>query len=660
MLILYAAGMKRAWLVLALVCGCGGGGGTITIPAGIDPNALDNGVDRCTDFYQWACGNWLATHPIGSDGSIITRESQAFYATESAERTLLAGASSDPNAQLLRAFNGACLAGSDARAPLDQALAQIAAAQPGASLAATVAALHDDGAAALFSFGGTRDLMQPVNVIAAVGSGGTGLPREYYVDATNASVIAAYRQHVTKLSSLLGVNDAAMPDAVVNVETALAQAQLTPDQLRDPTQTYHVEPLSALTQAVPDFDFASYFSAEGAPQFSSLNVTVPTFFTALEQVLTQTSAADLKRYLSWRAMEAFAGTLGDTVVAEEYRFHEGTFAGFTQPLPRNEYCLRQTVAALAWPMSKLYADQRGTAPGFGAQPIVARLEQALKDDLAGVAWLDDATRAQALAKLAALDAEISAPSDFGPYVPQLASLPPDFAGASAALRQHERARSLALIGTQNTRRWFMSPITVNAAYSPTLNAINLPVAILQVPRFDPSFEDVVNFGALGTLVGHELTHGFDDEGRKFDASGALRDWWTPSVKTQFDARAQCLVAQYGAIQPLPGVSIDGQLTLGENIADVAGVKLAYAALAPSTAPREANNFSNAELFFIAYAQAWCENERPEALASSLTTDPHSPASARVNAVLADTPEFAAAFGCPPGTPLAPTQPCAVW
>jgi len=570
-------------------------------------------------------------------------------------------ASQTQEGRLLGDYTSACVAAASFSdgGPIDDLLARIDAAQPGPSLAATIAALHDAGVGVLFSFGAARDPMKPGSMIANAGEGGIGLPdRSYYVDAPAQTVLPAYRAHIAALTQLVGIADPALADAVVRVETALAGAMLTQDQRRDPLALYHVETLATLTQALPHFDLATYLVAEQAPTFESLNVTVPPFFDALDMVLAQTSLADLKRYLRWRVVEAYAFALDDTVIAEEYRFHAGTFQGFTQPLPRNEYCLRSTVRALSWSVSALYVQRYAGDVALRAQPLVDRIRQALADDLAGVGWLDDATRAAALEKLGALRDRVSAPDDFSAYETDVTSLPPGFASSYERLYQHGRARSLQRIGTVDERAWFMSPIAVNAAYSPSLNAINLPAAILQAPLFDAKFPDLVSYGGIGTVIGHELTHAFDDQGRKHDGAGALADWWTPAVKAQFDARAQCLVDQYGAIEAAPGVHIDGMLTLGENIADVAGVKLAHAALHP-TGARWAD-FTDAQLFFLAYAQGWCTSIRPEALATQLRTDPHAPASARVNAVLADTPEFAAAFSCPTGAPLAPATRCSVW
>ncbi len=293
-----------------------------------------------------------------------------------------------------------------------------------------------------------------------------------------------------------------------------------------------------------------------------------------------------------------------------------------------------------------------------ADALVNRIRGALETDLQNVPWLDAATRTKALEKLSALRTEVFAPSNFTPYLPELTGVDGPLAKQTLQIRRSARATSIARIGHDDARDWFMTPVTANAAYSPTVNALNLPAGILQAPMFDDGYAEVVRLGALGSVIGHEFSHAFDDQGRQYDAAGSLSSWWSADVAKAFTERAECLVHQYDAFEPLPGQHVNGQLTLGENIADLAGVKLSYAAAVPTTTLQ--GSFTEQQSFFVAYAQSWCGNTRDISIMTQLRVDPHSPAQERVNGVVANTPEFAAAFACQVGSKLAPVQRCAVW
>jgi endothelin-converting enzyme/putative endopeptidase len=643
-------------LTLALA-GCSGGGDGAEIVAGIDPASMDRTADPCTDFFRYACGGFVDANPIGPDGAVVSRRAIAFFATERVESDIITDSSAlaDPDAALLGSYYAACngaASGAQLHKDLDDLFAQIDAVTDADGLAKAVAAVHAVGGDALFSFYATGNLASPGTRMAAVDQGGIGMPdRSYYID-TSMPWVSEYKNHIGKLSALAGVNDAALPSAVVTIETQLAMAMLPPEEQRDPHNVFHAQDLASFTKGVPHFSWSAYFAATGAPSFTTVDVTVPGFFTGLESALASASLDDVKRYLKWRVIEAFAGALGDGVVAEEYAFHEGVFYGFSTPLPRDEYCLRLTASMLPWPLSRLYVAR--SFPDDAASRAATMMDDvrgALHDDLAATDWLDAPTRAAALKKLDAVRVAVGAPGQW-PSMAGLTVDPLSFSASQAAAMRFFVARNLAKIGGADDDPWFMPPNTVNAAYSPVRNAIDFPAAILQAPLFDGGYAPAVNYGAMGAIMGHELTHGFDDEGRQFDPSGKLADWWSASTSQAFADRAACLVDQYDAIEAAPGVNVDGKLTLGENIADLGGVKLAYAALAPEG--------DDARAFFLAYAQGWCENVRPDFLATLARTDPHSPASARVNAVLANVPAFADAYGCAQGTPMAPPKRCAVW
>jgi predicted metalloendopeptidase len=639
--------MKRLAVCFFLVA-CGGND-----PAsGLDVSAIDKTADPCSDFFRYACGAFLdANMSIAANGALVQRRSAAFYATEQVEQQIVASPAGDSDSSLLGTVDQACTGAAGGQQPhtrLDQALAAIDGLASLTDLPKTLAPLHDAGLSALFYFGVVRDLQNPTQLIAQVATGGFGMLTASWNDPSG-SYPSAYHDHIVALAQLFGDSDAMLPAAVFSVEKSLAAAALPPDFWRDPTQTFHRLDAPALAALAPHFDFAAYGGPGG-----TVDVTEPDYFTKLDSLLTTVSLDDWKRYLRWRSYERFAATMGDDKVAEEYKFHQGVFYGFSTPLPRGEYCLRATDGLLQWPMAHEYS-ARVSVDRSGAQSQMDRIVDRMHDTLSAADWLDDATRGEAIAKLSAVRVEIGAPSGWPQYSPTVATT--SYADDAAAISSYLRQLAIMAIGGMSTGDWFLSPEQVNAAYSWPNNAINIPDAILQAPLFSGKYGDPINYGAIGAVMGHELTHGFDDMGRKFDAGGTLRDWWTPSVATAFQSRAQCLVDQYTAIQTPVG-PIDGTLTLGENIADLGGVRLALAALSPST--RSSHGYTETQLFFLAYAQSWCTVERNEALMAMLRTDFHAPASARVNAVLANVAEFAQAFSCAPGAPMAPANRCQVW
>lgn len=628
---------------------------------GIDLAAMDLSADPCDDFYRYACGGYIDSTPLPSDGSWASRSSAAYYATQDAQRAILEGAlPPGPEGAALGSFNEACLHagnGTQSTKAFTDVITRIDITSTPADFAAAVAAVHKLGLTALFSFGSVRNLESPGKRIAYVGESNFPMPdRSYYLDPGSPE-LAAYRDHIEKLSTLVGLADPGLADAVIGIETKIAAAKLPADDRRDPSLTFHVKDRAAFEASMPSFDWATYRSWVGAPSYEALDVSVPEYFVALESILKSTPLSDLKRYLRYRATEAVAYAMGDAVLAEEYAFHYGVFYGFSALLPRPEFCLRQTSGALPWAMSRAYVERVPTAEIRDAVTRMSNgLSGALRADLALLPWLDGATREAAVTKLDAMRIEVAAPSTW----PSLEGLHIDagsFVNAYAAVAAFEMDKDVRAIGTDDNDDWFMAPVTVNAAYSPSSNAVNLPVAILQAPYFDVDHAPAVQLGAMGSIIGHELTHGFDDQGRLFDGGGKLSNWWTKQDEADFAARAQCLVDRYSSIEALPGEHIDGALTLGENIADIGGVKLAYVAAAPGD---DGGELTDRQAFFVAHAQMYCSVIRPELLRTLLRTDPHAPEEARVNEVLAQRPEFAAAFSCSAGARMAPITRCEVW
>lgn len=636
--------------------------GSTELPAGISEPAMDRTADPCVDFYQYACGGFLASHRAGSSGAWFSRLDPAISATERAvDKILQLMGTSDPRAVLLDQYQSTCLAAavSTDRSHLKRLLAKIDAITPDAGLAPAMAGLHAAGVDALFGLQPTADPLQPRRPVAELYDTGISLPdRFFYVDPAAAGVLGEYAMHLEALSALLGVNDPELARAAIAVETALATAMPPAGHLRDPSMTLHPTDLATFAQSHPAFDWSAYLAATGAPPITSLNVTQPGYFAALDGLLATVPFEDLRRYLRWRALESVALQSEDAVVNEETLFHLG-FPAAASVGGRYQLCLRNTLKRLKWEISSLYTQLYAKGTAAAVQPMVDDIRGQLWDQFGRLDWLDDATRGLVRAKLDAMHLCIASPADYGPYLLGEVMLPADFPSAEAARYAAVRAKELALIGGTDERDWFMSPTTVNAAYIRDVNSINLPAAILQAPLYSARYAEAVNLGAIGAVVGHEITHGFDDEGRHFDASGVRRDMWTPKVHEEFDARARCVAAQYSAIEVDDGgLHLDGELTLDENIADLGGVKLAYQALAPTG--ERAGALTDAQAFFLAYGQSWCESLSPDVAGWLLRFDPHSPAKARVNAVLADSAEFATAWSCREGQPMAPVHRCTVW
>jgi endothelin-converting enzyme/putative endopeptidase len=551
-------------------------------------------------------------------------------------------------------------------------LSRVAAIHDKKSLLDEIAVLHGMGVGAAFNFGSEIDFKDATHMIAGLSQGGLGLPeRDYYFrdDDRTKGIRAEYEAHVARTLVLLGESAkqaAADAKTVMQVETDLASASMTNTDLRDPQKVYHRLDLDGLKKLAPDLPWEGYLVKTGFPAITAINVAQPDFVKKLDTMAQKTSLADWRTYLRWHLAASASPWLPRAFVDEWFHFRQ-VLTGAKVLQPRWKRCVRfadeMMGEALAQPFVKEHLGDDGKQ---AAAHMVDAIETSMKTDLEALAWMDEATRAKAEDKLAKITNKVGYPSKWRSY-DGLAIDRASFLHNAERAAAFETKRELTKVGKPvDKEEWQMTPPTVNAYYEPTMNEMVFPAGILQVPFYGKSQTPALNFGAIGMVVGHELTHGFDDEGRQFDAEGNLRDWWTQPVSAEFDKRAACVAEQYDSYVPIDDMHIKGRLTLGENIADLGGVKLSFAALEreeskhPST-PVMAG-FTPEQQFFVGFAQAWCANYRPEALRLLVSTNPHAPPKYRVNGPLSNSPEFAKAFQCKEGSPMVRGQGkrCEVW
>jgi putative endopeptidase len=641
---------------------------------GLMVDALDPAVPACENFYRHACNGWLKANPIPSDQSVWGVTDLLIDQTRAKLRGILENAAAEPDAETRKIgdFWAACMdeAAIEAKglSPLQPELDRIDALSDKHALAPLVAHLHRLGVDVLFAFSSDQDYRDSSQVIAEADQGGLGLPeRKYYLgtDARAQETRASYVAHLTRLFQLAETPDAPKAAAaVMALETELATASLPDVTRRDPTAVYHKLPRRALDKVTPDFQWASYLNEVGAPPVTALNVAVPSFFAGLQQIIARTPLDTLKLYLRSHLLEHAADMLPARFVEENFAFYGKTLGGAKELKPRWKRCVAFTDGALGEALGKVYV-RSAFGPDAKARigELVKNLRTAFAQDISAVPWMGEKTKQAALAKLAVMAEKIGYPDKWRDYS-TLDVKRDDALGNRWRAAGFETDRLLGKIGKPvNKGEWYMTPPTVNAYYDDQKNDINFPAGILQPPNFDAHWDDAVNYGAIGATIGHEMTHGFDDAGRMFDAHANLRNWWSASDAKQFKVRASCLVAQYGGYTVIDNVKLDGNLTLGENAADNGGTRLAYLALLRALegkTPPEIDGFTPQQRFFLAYAQSWCENQSPEGARLQALSDPHSTAEYRVNGVVSNMAEFRQAFRCPVGAPMAPEKTCRVW
>lgn len=668
--------------VMALCAACAAvmaaqSGPSVGSMAGFDINALDRKVDPCGNFYQFACGNWRSMNPIPPDKSRWGR----FDVLGERNREVLRGIleqSAKPSAtrteveQKIGDFYAACMdeqvidkAGAK---PIQNQLAQIRKIGSKDQVEGVLAAMHLRGVNGFFAFGPTPDYKNSSQTIAEVDQGGLSLPdRDYYLEPRFAEVKTKFQAHVGRMFELLGERPpvaAQKAQTVVDIETRLARASMDRVSRRDAHNVYHKMPVKALEQLGPAFDWQAYFRDLGAPSFQELNVAVPEFVKGLTTLLQTTELDALKTYLTWHVVHNAASLLAKPFVDEDFAFYGKVLTGAKELRPRWNRCVVQVDAGLGEALGRKYVDAAFAGNSKARMlELVSAIERAFEKNLGTIAWMTPETKKKALEKLHAVTNKIGYPEKWRDYS-AVRITRDDALGDAQRADMFEARRRLATIGKPvDPKEWLMTPPTVNAYYNPTENNINFPAGILQPPFFSNQLDDAVNFGAIGAVIGHELTHGFDDSGRRFDAKGNLQDWWTAKDGTEFDERAKCIVDQYAGYKAVDDVTLNGKLTLGENVADNGGVRLAYMALMDVLTRKpqgKIDGFTPEQRFFLGYAQIWCQNVTDEDARRRAQTDPHSPGEYRVNGVLSNSPEFRGAFGCSIGQPMAPANACRVW
>ena len=637
----------------------------------IDRANLDTTCAPCSDFFQFANGGWLARTKIPPAYSSWGSFNELADRNQSVVHQLLEAAAADrgaapgSNRQKVGTFYRVCmdsaLADKEGLQPLEPALRRIAAIHDRTGLDRTLAAMYLEGQGGLFRLFAGPDPKNSSDVILSASQGGLGMPdRDYYTrtDARSAGLREAYQDHVQRMFQLLGESATqSQEDAqtVMRIETQLANASMTRVAQRDPHATYHKMALAEFEESMPNFDWTSYLDVLHTPRVTVVDVRQPAFFAALDGMLRNVPLEDWKTYLRWHAADAAAGALGSAFVDENFRWMQH-LTGAREQLPRWKRCAMSTDRNLGEALGQEYVRVAFTpAAKARALAMVNNIHAALRQRIEGLTWMSPATRKQALIKLAAITRKIGYPDKWRDYS-ALRVTDDSYYGnlvRSAEFRAHD---NLDQIGKPTDRtRWGMTPPTVNAYYNPTMNEIVFPAGILQPPFFDPNADDAVNYGAMGAVIGHETTHGFDDEGRKFDAQGNLRDWWTPEDATQYDERAQKVVQQFDAYTVVDSTThVNGRLTLGENIADLGGLTIAYYALEHALAgkPRPLiDGFTPEQRFFLSWAQVWRSMQRPQAARAQVATNPHAPAKWRVDGPLSNMPEFRKAWGCKAGDPM---------
>ena len=641
-------------------------------PHGVNPAHLDRSVAPSQDFFQFSNGGWVKANPIPGDQSAWGAFNELREANRRTLRDLMeeAAKTQAPKGSALQKVGDFYASGMDEAAiekaglkPLQPMLARIAAIRDTRALAREIGRLHLEVGSPAFSFFVGQDDKDSTSYIAQFMQGGLGLPdRDYYTltDARSQEIRAKYLAHVARMFELLGEKPAlakAHAGVVMDLETRLAKASMTQVEQRDPHAIYHKMSPTELAKLAPGFPWDAFFKTIGLPEQKALLVRQPKFFEELGRMAKELPMAQWQTYLRWNLVRATAGELPDAFGKESFAFYGQVLSGAKERQARWKRVQSSTDGALGELVGQLYV-KKAFSPEAKQKmlALVSNLRAALKDRIAQLTWMSAPTKQKAQEKLAAFNVKIGYPDTWRDYSRHEVKKGAFLANNLAAAR-FEFQRTLGKLGKPIDRtEWGMTPQTVNAYYDPSMNEIVFPAGILQPPFFDPKADDAVNYGGIGMVIGHEMTHGFDDQGCQYDAKGNLNNWWTEADTKAYQASTDLVKQQAAAFEVMPGLKLNGELTLGENIADLGGLKIAFEALkmqwAKTGKPAAIDGFTPEQRFFLGYAQAWRSNSRPEALRMQVMTDPHSPAKYRVNGPLANLPEFLEAFQVSEGSPMA--------